>query len=386
MSRAPSRGTLDFTDAERKALRYCTYCPKLCRFACPVAHGEARETVTPWGLMRLLNLVDGGHLPRQADLIEPLYHCISCGRCQVYCRHDSPVAEILAKGRAALVADGLEVPVAFDPVPGGCQADAVPPPYMEGRTDRPAFLPSCASLQGQGGAERVRRAMEVLNAHGAILAIPKVERFVGCGFCEWEAGRVDRAVQSWQRFVDQAAAHPQCVTDCGQALWAFQGQTRKRSQRVLHLVEWLSEHLYFLPEGHLEGPVVVHDSSFETRRLGLGDEFRQVVERLCGQKPLSLHESGRHARSCGSGGLWGAAFPEARARATQLVLEEILDSGARTVVAASPHCRAGLREQIAVMAAIGSQDQPIEVFDLLDLLVAAGETDRCGPPGKAGPA
>jgi hypothetical protein len=36
---------------------YCTYCPKMCRFSCPTAAAESRETVTPWGMMRLLEMV-----------------------------------------------------------------------------------------------------------------------------------------------------------------------------------------------------------------------------------------------------------------------------------------------------------------------------------------
>ncbi len=70
---------LSFKPADARALRYCTYCPRLCRFACPVAHGESRETVTPWGLMRLLNLVSQNVVEADASVLETLNHCVSCG-------------------------------------------------------------------------------------------------------------------------------------------------------------------------------------------------------------------------------------------------------------------------------------------------------------------
>ena len=169
----------------------------------------------------MLNLLDGGHVKPDPALIEPLYHCVSCGRCQTYCRHDNPVAEILAKGRAQLVAAGLPVPKRFRVVVGGCSAVEPAPPWRPERMDRPALLPSCANLHAPGGGARIERAMAALESFGVILSIPPMERFVGCGFHQWEVGELELAWESWRSFTNLAEGHPDCVTDCGQALWAF---------------------------------------------------------------------------------------------------------------------------------------------------------------------
>jgi len=44
-------------------LEYCTYCPKMCRHACPVSTATARETWIPQAKMSTLNLARKQHLP-----------------------------------------------------------------------------------------------------------------------------------------------------------------------------------------------------------------------------------------------------------------------------------------------------------------------------------
>jgi len=321
--------------------------------------------------MRLLNLIDQGHLQPDPDLVEPLYHCVACGRCQVFCRHGNPVAEILIKSRERLLARGLPVPEAFRVEKGGCKAEALPEPFNANRTDQPAFLPSCVDLDGAEGAARVRRFAENLCAAGLILAIPEMSSRDGCGFGEWEAGQPERGRVSWRRFLSQAASYPQVVVDCGQALWAFGDVTAGGGRRVVHLIEWLDEHLFSLPQGRLDRPVAIHDSDFEVRRLGLGANLRRVVKRLSGHEPLSLFEAEQAARSCASSGQWAKAFPVAHARAVSAVLADVADSGTRIAVAANPHCRHALLQEARRSEARSATGEEIEIFDLMDLINTA---------------
>ena len=69
-----------------RATEYCTFCPKLCRFSCPIAEVEHRETVTPWGLMRLLEYARRGTVAGSEETAEIFYHCTGCARCQTMCR------------------------------------------------------------------------------------------------------------------------------------------------------------------------------------------------------------------------------------------------------------------------------------------------------------
>ncbi len=88
-------------------LETCAFCPKLCRFACPVAEAEFRETVTPWGLMTRLDDLRRGGRQFDADLGELLSHCTTCGRCAEICKHSNDVAGTILAARAT--ADRLGV-------------------------------------------------------------------------------------------------------------------------------------------------------------------------------------------------------------------------------------------------------------------------------------
>jgi Fe-S oxidoreductase len=348
---------LSFTDRQRRALRYCTYCPRLCRFACPVAHGEARETVTPWGLMRLLNLVDQAMVTPDVAVLETLNHCMSCGRCTSNCLHDNPVAEVLAQGRSELIKFGLQQPERYRPQGAGCDA-GVSPAMGSDAPDVPVFLPSCAHRRTDSDIRRLREAVEALSALGLPLRVPAVGADQGCGYHRWELGDQVAAETAWDSFSEPANSAPLTVTDCAPSLSVF-------GDPAMHLAEWLAAHLNELPNGSVAGPVAIHDSCFVSRRLGLDETVRTIVGHLVAGEILDLFEARDQARCCGSQGYWARVEPEAQARAASTVADDIIDSGARIVVTGSPACRRGLADALEPVG--------IEVLDLLGLIA------RCRP-------
>ena len=52
----------------RRALELCEFCPKMCRFACPVSEATGREALTPWGKVSLAALATS-ELPPGAWII-----------------------------------------------------------------------------------------------------------------------------------------------------------------------------------------------------------------------------------------------------------------------------------------------------------------------------
>ena len=344
----------EFSKAERRALRYCTYCPRLCRFACPVAHSEGRETVTPWGKMRLLYLLDQGTVDVDQSVVEPLFHCISCGRCQTFCRHDISPASVLAKGRAQLVAAGFAPPPGFENRP-----KSSPKSWQPDQSDRAAFLPARFHFESPKGFSKLEKAMAALNELGIAVCIPD-DCHDGLGFFEWELGQRQAARQRWQRVNELGERYSELISDCGPSLWAMSQSPEQIRHPVSHLLEWFDDKLALLPIGQLDGKVAVHDSCFASRQLGLKAELRRVVEHLSGAKPIELFETGDQARCCGAEGSWARTFSQKQKRAAQSVTNDIVDSGASIVVTASPTCQASLQEQLG---------QEIEVLDLLDLVV-----------------
>ena len=81
----------------------CTHCPRLCRFACPVAESEKSEAVTPTGLMSMVSLMQkGGFTGTSSELASALDHCTLCGRCTSACVHEQQPRDIVLHGRLEL--------------------------------------------------------------------------------------------------------------------------------------------------------------------------------------------------------------------------------------------------------------------------------------------
>ncbi|MCA9554929.1 MAG: hypothetical protein KC933_33170, partial [Myxococcales bacterium] len=60
---AKGRTVLQVLDeAEDRAVATCTTCPTLCRWSCPVAEAEARETTSPQRLVVLAGFMKRGRV------------------------------------------------------------------------------------------------------------------------------------------------------------------------------------------------------------------------------------------------------------------------------------------------------------------------------------
>lgn len=84
-----------------EALSTCALCPRLCRFACPVANGTSREAAVPGTIAGVLLAWSRGQLDdavaREAALL-----CSDCGRCQHVCHLHEPLPDRIASARATL--------------------------------------------------------------------------------------------------------------------------------------------------------------------------------------------------------------------------------------------------------------------------------------------
>ena len=87
----------------RRAAELCEFCPKMCRFACPVSEISSRETWTPWGKVSLAALA--GRAP-DASMAVAFGACSGCLRCQTYCAHANDVPAILYSARGGAVRAG----------------------------------------------------------------------------------------------------------------------------------------------------------------------------------------------------------------------------------------------------------------------------------------
>lgn len=88
----------------------CALCPRLCRTACPVATGSAREAAVPTLIATTIRAHEQGRLP-VSQAIEAATLCTDCGNCAELCHIDRPLPEFLRSFRGEHLAEPAVEPL-----------------------------------------------------------------------------------------------------------------------------------------------------------------------------------------------------------------------------------------------------------------------------------
>ena len=341
--------------AVRRAQELCEFCPKMCRFACPVSEATGREALTPWGKVSLAALVG-----RQPDAAAALAFagCTGCHRCAVYCAHDNDVPAILYAARATAVRAGV-APQAWTGLPARFSAQghgetqdlaAVFAGLRTGHGDALLF-PGCDAL-ASGGAE-ARDALFVAKALGAPLGLVP-EGALCCGLKLQEAGHPElsaahasrvRGLLGRSKPVHLVFLAPSCAQSVAEHWDLPEGSS------VEHVTSYLARALAALPERSRPPPLpetfVWHDPCALARGLreltaprallaAAVDDFREPPR------------SGVDTSCCGAGGLLPRTLPEVAAK---LADERKAELGGPCATS-SPACAAALdaTELVSILA------------------------------------
>ena len=312
----------------RKAVDLCTYCPKLCRWACPVAEAETRETVTPWALMTRVDDVLRGAAPADAATAEVWTHCTGCGRCQTACKHENDVKTVLYAARAEV--QGL-----------------LPPGLLAWAEEAPA---PCAAYAALPRAGRVR----VLPGHAAPAVVEAgLALLAAAGFAE--LGRLSVAHSAHRH---REAGHPAAADAAQDALAAelagvdqlicFEAEDAlalRGLKGVVHLFEALPwPDFQTLIHRTLPGDVLYLDACALGRGLELYNAPRRLLERAI---TGTLREATMHhteAGCCGAGAGYAALHP---GPAATVAREAAADVAHIPVVIAGGACAAHLQAALA---------------------------------------
>jgi len=360
-----------------RELTYCTYCPRLCRFACPVAEGERRETVTPTAKMALLYLVDRGALEPDRDTAEPWFHCTGCGLHTRPCEHGIDIFPATRAGRVLAAAHGW-TPEPLRSMALGVEgaeaelqalaADALP---EAPRTGEAAFLPGVHALRED--PQLVRHVWQVLarvlpqppalwtgpQEIGVLLLAAGMQEELRC-----RAARVAAAAAGFRRLwlldPEEAWLMQALYPELGVQLEAEVRLPLEALDRALPAA-WRAA-AEPRPPAAAALPVVYHDPCFLGRRLGIVDAPRRLIKQLTGRSPVEPPWSAAWGWCCGGGQRYAELEPAGAQAIARRRSEQLLAGGAGRVVTACPRCRSQLR---AALAGSG-----VEVHDLLELVQA----------------
>lgn len=367
-----------------KATAYCTYCPKLCRHSCPAAAAENRETVTPWGMMRLLELVKNGTVDPSEEVAEIFYHCMGCRACQTWCKHENDVPEAMWAARTWMRDLGY-VPEMLDgfsdffleensPHPVADPLAEVSPEPVDDVFDPDgafAFFPDCETRYHYPDLiTRTGRLMErVLGEKVRLLTRDAGDGHACCGFPLLSAGD-EVGYEAYRSELNQTFAGIETIfTDCAAfaSLYREEGSFGRREEgvEVVHIIELLAE---YADDFHVEkvpsNGLMLHDSCFVGRHLDLFDATRKVAAALCDGLPAEFHVNRDEAPCCGGPSHYHVVAREASERAASSRMEQMDREGGSAVVCGSATCKKAFRRVRDEEAAIDILELACRAFGL----------------------
>jgi dimethylglycine catabolism B len=313
----------------RADAEHCSYCPKLCRFACPVAVATGRESVTPWGIDRAIVAATDGTVT--AATAASVYACTGCRGCGSACLPGLDLPTHVRAARAAVVEAG-HAPAAIEDAAG---APAAPDDALVANATAGAPTVVLAGCQSADGGDLAR----VLAATGVAYDVVRVP--VCCGARAVDVGLADDGLGRLE--VLQAllvAAETVVVADPHCARWL---QVDGGDARVVTLPAWLAAHVDRLAFPAEAEPVAWHDPCWLGRGLGVYDEPRAVVAAAAGATPSEAIWHHDHARCTGAGMGYEAVDPDGAAVIAATRAAELAATGASVTVTACPSAAARLR-------------------------------------------
>jgi Fe-S oxidoreductase len=367
--------------AVARQLDNCTYCPKLCRFACPVAEASGHEPYTTQAKMDRLNQLRRGTVAWSAETSEPLYACTGCRQCTTECLHGNEPGLVLLAGRAAATARGASHP-ALVGYPERFRnreqrlAELAREHVAAERFDDSApvgFWPGCDAIDK--GLDDVGAALDLFDRLGAgdvrmvasgqtcggypLLAAGLLDMF------RWHASRVAAALRPYGTV----------VVNCSACLYTLRVQYRAEgvplSSEIVSLAEFLARLEIRPPAGRARRSVYYHDPCYLARYSGVIEQPRQVLSRVV--DVVELSGSRTDTECCGGAGLLPKTMPEVADSMARRRLREVASRGGGTVVTSCATCAFMLRRNAP--SGVTVLDLPAAVAGEL----GDGESGRSGP-------
>ncbi len=335
----------------KKMMDYCTYCPKMCRFSCPVSEASRTETFTPWGKMEQAGWVIDKAISLSPEIAVSAYQCTNCLHCQQYCEHDNDVPTALRVVRRVAVENyaapdavyALQERFAEHNNPYGIDLiepiKAAFPRIFSKKKKETAFLVSCHTLRFF--PERVKTYFDLFEKLG-LSGIQILESPVQC------CGAPLHALGLQQDFAEVGEVQAQALrqyktilTDGPECAYTLKETYREEGfplkSRVWNLMEFLGpylQHHNYRTRGKVKGRFAYHDPVFLARFLDLTRLPREILEQLTGFQPIELSFHDKDTLSSGGEGGYDWIFPELSERIARRTTEEVAGRGVGILVTA----------------------------------------------------
>jgi len=367
------------SDGVAKQLDYCSYCPKMCRHACPVGTASGKETWIPQAKMDRLNWLRRERLPWTAENAEALWAYTGCRHCTTYCDHGNEPGLVLLAGRAEAQARGAGHPALVGYADRFRNRDerltARAHELFGGRfaeDGQVGFWPGCDAIDK--GAGDVAAALAVFDAIGAehVRLIDAAQvcagyPLVAAGLIDlfrWHASKVAKALRRFRTVVINCSA-------CLYTLRAqYPGEGVTMPTEILSLAEFLAQSATRLRRPEPRRAVYYHDPCYHARYSGVLEQPRRVLEQVAEVRELSWSRT--DTECCGGGGLLPKTMPRVADNMAKHRLAEVAAAGGGLVVTSCATCTFMLKRNAP--RGVEVADLPTAVAQLTDTPVAAPAT------------
>jgi len=363
--------------AVARQLDYCTYCPKMCRHACPVSTASGRETHIPQAKMDRLNQLRLGRSAWTTENTDPLYACTGCRHCTMYCDHDNEPGLVLFAGRAAAVAHGVQHPA----LTGYSErfrarehrlSESLRTMYAgQLATEGPiGYWPGCDAIDK--GADDIAAALAVFQRVG-LEDVRLVDAPQACAgypllaaghrdLFRWHAGRVAASLRGFAKV----------AINCSACLYAMKSQYPAEGvnlrAEVVALADLLAPAAQSLACPINKRSVYYHDPCYNARYNDVMETPRRALSQLVEVRELNWNRA--DTECCGGGGLLPKTMPLVADQMAKRRLAEVHASGGGMVVTSCATCTFMLKR---------NAPPSVEVANLATAMARLSETPFTAP-------
>ncbi|MEK6681231.1 MAG: (Fe-S)-binding protein [Nitrospirota bacterium] len=342
-------------------IKLCAACPKMCRFACPVAEVEKKERVTPWGKsLTALLLIEGRLSYDDPDVVDTFYSCCMCKKCKSYCLVDDvDIPAMVQTAREEIVAAKKE-PEEIKQFLGQFKKFNNPFGKELKLPPHPSLSPEGRGL-GRGGLKEGSSKADVLYFVGCSTLLDKdiLNSTINlldkagqgysifsdcCGFPLWASGYTEdaRGLMGKAKEAVLSSGAKKIITSCPACTYMLKSVYPvlgfSISAEVLHITQFIET---LMRDGRLhlnkksDIDTVYHDPCFLGRYLNIYDAPRSILGHI-----ITLREpiKTREYNNCCGAGLYHFRSKTAK-KITEIAVENIKQTKAKQMITACPTCK-----------------------------------------------
>lgn len=358
-----------------REIEFCTFCPKMCKFACPVGNATGDETLTPWGRQTLLHLVGQGHIEFDREVASVMYRCAACLLCRQYCDHLIEVPPVMVAAREKAVAEGV-APVEVGEFRGRWSRHnnpfgddlrtrvktLVPETYFA-KEAQVLFFAGCRQIYHHPSV--VKDTFKVFEAMGIDYVACHEGEAMCCGAPLRELGLRDEYEKNASALAERLGGYKVIISGSPACVYELKVMYRQMDLKITPKVYHTTEFLWpMVKEGNFvvrkpfPRKIMYHDPCTLGRYLGVYDAPRSLLAHVLREEMGEFSRNRAESECCGGYGGLTITDEKLASHIAKDRLGEFLESDAATLVTACPACADQFQ----------TADKKIEVMDLISLL------------------